>query len=255
MVAGAAMKFYHVVWNNPVEFSNVLIHLGDFHGMMEFFGNIGKLITASGFEEIVYQAGMCTSGGIKGVISGKHYNRSWYVHECFAEAIDRLFCAAHIPDVPDVVSDSVEKEVDKMDVNAVTEEKSFTDQINQYQDKKDRCLNGDFGKTPQFWMQYQNAVDRQHKLHLSVNINDFDLRLSCWKDSMPFCFSMNKQNYARYGSYYCKQLQNLEATHPGAKDELKDKGLSVCRNTYKIGQSIDGAGEQTFMRSSKTAGN
>ena len=39
--AGAAAKFYHIIvviiWNNPVEFNDVLIHLGDFPGMMEFF--------------------------------------------------------------------------------------------------------------------------------------------------------------------------------------------------------------------------
>ena len=63
---GAAMKFFHFVWNNPDEFNNVLIHLGDFHAMMEFFSTIGKFVAGSGFEEVVYQAGLCTSGGIKG---------------------------------------------------------------------------------------------------------------------------------------------------------------------------------------------
>eukprot|EP00795_Rhopilema_esculentum_P007271 gene7271-12958_t len=63
--AGAATKFNHVVWNNPEEFKRVVIHLGDFHGMMESFGVAGKIIQGSGFEEVVYQAGLCTSGGIK----------------------------------------------------------------------------------------------------------------------------------------------------------------------------------------------
>ena len=54
----------HVIWNNSAEFNNVLIHLGDFHTMMEFFCIIGKIITGSGFEGIVYQARICTSGGI-----------------------------------------------------------------------------------------------------------------------------------------------------------------------------------------------
>ena len=51
---GAAMKFFHVVWNNPDEFNNVLIHLEDFHAMMEFFSTIGKFVAGSGFEEVVY---------------------------------------------------------------------------------------------------------------------------------------------------------------------------------------------------------
>ncbi|XP_065053916.1 uncharacterized protein LOC135682802 [Rhopilema esculentum] len=252
--AGAAMKFYHVLWNNPDEFNDVFIHLGDFHASMEFFGTIGKFVTGSGFEEIVYQAGMCTSGGIKGAISGKHYNRSWLVNECVAEAIDRLFCAEYMPDIPDEVERSLNQKVEKLDVTSILDEETFTAFSSRYKYLKEKCIAGDFGKTPQFWMIYQAAVDRQHQLHLSANINDFCLRLKCWKESLPLCFAMNKQNYSRYGAYYCKSLEHIEHTHPGAKEELEEKGLSVCRNGYGIGQSIDGAGEQTFMRSSKTIG-
>eukprot|EP00794_Sanderia_malayensis_P013418 gene13418-14794_t len=43
--AGSAQKFFHVVWNNPDKFNNVIVHLGDFHAMMEFFGNIGKFVS------------------------------------------------------------------------------------------------------------------------------------------------------------------------------------------------------------------
>ena len=58
---------YKVIWNNKSKFKNVLIHLGDFHGFMQFFGNIGKFVTDSGFEDIIYQADLCTDGGLKGV--------------------------------------------------------------------------------------------------------------------------------------------------------------------------------------------
>ena len=68
------------------------------------------------------------------------------------------------------------------------------------------------------------------------------------------CFSTNKPNYGRYGAYYTRLLENLPFTHPGAVEELCEKGISVRRNDIGIGQSIDGAGEQTFMRSAKTAG-
>ena len=65
---------------------------------------------------------------------------------------------------------------------------------------------------------------------------------------------MNKYNYTRYGTYYSHQLDSLEDTHPGAKAESYEKGLSVCRNSFNVGQSIDGAGEETFMSSFKTTG-
>ena len=81
-----------MVWNNPVEFKRILIHLGDFHSMLELFSIIGKVVQGSGFEDIVYQADLCASGSINGIIAGKHYNRCWFVLESFTEALDRLFC-------------------------------------------------------------------------------------------------------------------------------------------------------------------
>ena len=46
----------------------------------------------------------------------------------------------------------------------------------------------------------------------------------------------------------------MPSTHPGAVEELLEKGVSVRRNGIGIGQSIDGDGEETFMRSAKTSG-
>ena len=65
---------------------------------------------------------------------------------------------------------------------------------------------------------------------------------------------MNKQSYSRYGTYHMLQMANLETTHPGAREEIEKQGISVCRNKWGVRQSIDGAGEQTFQKNSKTAG-
>ena len=72
MDAGTAIKVYHVVWNDSDYWNYIIIHLGDFYAMMTFFGIIGTLISGSGFEEIVYQSGLCTSGSINTLLSGKH---------------------------------------------------------------------------------------------------------------------------------------------------------------------------------------
>ena len=63
----------------------------------------------------------------RGIISGKYYNRSWYVHACFAEAVDGLFCETHIRNFPQVVMDSLRKDLDKQEVVALKEENPFTD--------------------------------------------------------------------------------------------------------------------------------
>ena len=37
VVVGAAEKYYRVIWNNPDEFMDVIIHLQVFHAFMQFF--------------------------------------------------------------------------------------------------------------------------------------------------------------------------------------------------------------------------
>ena len=176
------------------------------------------------------------------------------VYKSFAEAIDRLFCEAFLPEITEDLEHAVKRNVSEQIIDDVIETIPFTDYEQRYESLKYCCLRGEFGKTRQFWMTYQKAIDRQHKFHFSINTNDFDLRPKCWKDSLPLCFTTNKQNYARYGTYNITHLESIDLTHPGAKEELQEMGLSVSRNQFNICQSIDGAGEQTFMRSSKTTG-
>ena len=106
MDCGAAMKMFHVIWNNPERYSKVIVHLGDFHLMQAFFGVIGHYVSASGFEDIVYQLGLCQPGSMNALIKGKHYNQAWLIHEMFAEAIVRLFIGFHFPSLPEKLNRS-----------------------------------------------------------------------------------------------------------------------------------------------------
>lgn len=253
--AGAAIKAFHVVWNNPAEWSDIIIHLGDFHAMMAFFAVIGRFVEGSGFEDVLFQAGLCSSGSITGVMSGKHYNRCWLVHEAFSEALERLFLEQHLPTMPKKVEECAQSNpAQATSLTNILNDDTVKEYLDQCQTQKSKCLNGSFGKTPQFWAKYMELVDRQQKLHFSVNTNDYDLRMLTWKESLPLCFATNRVHYARYGTYYVSGLECIDSTHPGARQEIEHLGLSVRRNQLGIGQSIDMAGEQSYMRNAKTAG-
>ena len=71
---GAAIKAYHVIWNNPNLWLDIIIHLGDFHAINAYFGAIGTFVSGSGFEDTLFQAGLCSAGSLNGGLSGKHYN-------------------------------------------------------------------------------------------------------------------------------------------------------------------------------------
>jgi hypothetical protein len=99
----AARIAYDIVWSNPQKFKNVVIHLGAFHIMCPYMGAIGKMMAGSGFEEVVIEAGVCASGSINQVMSGKHFNRAVRVHQHVLDAVTRLllesFCSHYAVDI------------------------------------------------------------------------------------------------------------------------------------------------------------
>ena len=88
--------------------------------------------------------------------------------------------------------------------------------------------NGHHGMTPQFWLIHNlDIMSNQHLLHSAVQSNNSLLRLHGLKATLPFFFTLNKQNYARYGSIYVNTLENLKKTHHGCMELLSEKGISV----------------------------
>ena len=57
---GAAMNAYKLLWNYAEKYKNIIIHLGDFHFLKEGFAMLGKLVPGSGFEDIIFQSGICS---------------------------------------------------------------------------------------------------------------------------------------------------------------------------------------------------
>ena len=70
---GAAINAYKLLWKYSQQFSNVIIHQG-FHVMKENFKVMGLLVQCLGFEEILCQARLCTSGSLSGVMTSGHCN-------------------------------------------------------------------------------------------------------------------------------------------------------------------------------------
>ena len=102
---GVAIKAYHVIWNSQEKWKNVIIHLPNFHGFLEFFGIIGKYIKCSGFDDIVYQANFCSPGSLNAVLTGKHYNRCWWLQKSFSKALERLFIKIYLPEYESLITD------------------------------------------------------------------------------------------------------------------------------------------------------
>ena len=103
-------------------------------------------------------------------------------------------------------------------------------------------------------MKYILLVDTLHDFHFAIQTNNFEERLKCWRYMLPSFFFFDRTHYSRYGSYYLKSMEYTEDTHPGGKEELKRIGICVRKNKIGIGQAIDLAGEQGYMRDVKRSG-
>ena len=58
----AASKItYDIQWDSPKTFSEAIIHLGVFHTMCFYMGSLGKMMSGSGFEEILTESGICAN--------------------------------------------------------------------------------------------------------------------------------------------------------------------------------------------------
>ena len=194
---------------------------------------------------MVFQSKLCTPGSIKGVMKGKHYNRCWLIHEAFAECVEQLYMDS-MNNPPSLNINNPSEVLNNLNNGEVKKYLSLCNSVH---------VNLNLGLTGRYWMTYCWLVDLLHIFHYAINQNNYDLRLAVWEEMLPFYFVFNKVHYARYEPYYINQLQYLQNTHPGAKEEIQEYGLSVRRNSYGIGQAVNLAGEQTFMKSAKTSGN
>lgn len=52
---------------------------------------MAMLFESSGFEGVIFQSSICSSGRLNGVIKGSQYNCAWFVHSIFSEALGRLW--------------------------------------------------------------------------------------------------------------------------------------------------------------------
>ena len=68
-------------------------------------------------------------------------------------------------------------------------------------------------------------------------------------------FRIKQDKLSRYGSYYIQRLVSLDRTHPGCKELIEIKGVSVqAQDQCPLRTAFDQRGEQTLNREAKYVG-
>ena len=90
--------------------------------------------------------------------------------------------------------------------------------------------------------------------HSITQEDDIEKFTFVWYSFLSFYFVLDKQNYARYGSFYVTILLNIGVTYPELKALLAEKGISVQdQDRYSLRTLADQRGQRTINKDAKTA--
>ena len=159
------------------------------------------------------------SGSLKGVLSGKHYNRAMRVHKLLFEAMERLRLEAFAKSLTteekskldwlDVIlmeDSSLDKFLENCARNSVNEVKEMYDKFVNERSK----VNALFA----FWSKYIEMVQLLLLYIRATRTTDWSLHLSSLRSMIPWFFATDCVNYSRYASSYWIEMICLEQTNP-----------------------------------------
>ena len=133
---------------------------------------------------------------LNGVLAASHYNRAWFVHRTFAEALERLFLTRFLVTIKPTIPDDLKNLSYAVDSfpNLTAVGGAFQE---RYEKFRESARKGSIGKTAQFWILYMDLMRYQMMAHTAIQENDLQTLFECWKVFLPMYFIMNKIHYAR----------------------------------------------------------
>ena len=206
----AANIAHDLIWGDKELYEKVIVNLGPFHTMCSYMGVIVKMMSGSGFEDIVVDAGMRASGSFEQVMSGKHYNRSVRVHQRMLDALERMLLMSFNNSVEsgqehDNLSAAVNFALQPTAENRQNAEDSETCKtyLMEYDKFKAAVRYEKFGKTAQFWLQYCDSIWVLLTYQRAVKENNMDLFSNSMRKICGLLFSADHLNY---GIFQCTTL-------------------------------------------------
>ena len=208
-----AKKTYPLVWQQP-DFKNVIVRMGVFHTICAIFGALGKKMKGSGLSEIVIEAGVCASGSLDKVMSGKHFNRALRIHKVMLEALERLLLEKFEQSLPqtEILSQEASElllNLSKKPAHDTLQNLKENDACCSYFARYKQFKDGELGKTAQLWLSYMDLVWLILTLIKATKMNDLQLHLASLYSLCPILFAYGHINYARYLQVYMITIMNL----------------------------------------------
>jgi len=213
-------KAMEIIWKGKDIFSDIVPRMGAFHTVCTLLAIIRKLFQDAGLKDLCIESGVIAEGSIEGVLEGNKYNRAVQFHKLLCEALLRLAwngfgewiasndkgnTFASAMKLIEVFSDDISQKT----FGEVLSYPSFEALAILFQKYLD-SLRTNGGDLAAYWMMYIDVVQIMLNLLRASREGDWSLHLSAIYDLIPWCFSYDQQNYARYLSCYNSEMTHLE---------------------------------------------
>uniref|UniRef100_A0A6P7FYQ7 Uncharacterized protein LOC114335591 n=1 Tax=Diabrotica virgifera virgifera TaxID=50390 RepID=A0A6P7FYQ7_DIAVI len=231
-----ARTSYCIQTQESPKFDNIFIHLGAFHIEMAFFKAIGTFIEECGLTNIMTESDLIAEGSVLGFITGKNYNRCKRLHSIMALSLQQFHFDSFLENTNVTIEESVIEYLTAFSQhkdNFPQVQHLETQNLLQLYDKYTaETLEGKHGKTAQFYAMYIDFINLYHIFIRSIRVGDLDLYFYTLGIIVCLFFYFNQQNYSRWLVFYLNQLQHINETHPGLREEIA-KGSFGIRRTNK----------------------
>ena len=118
--------------------------------------------------------------------------------------------------------------------------------VNGYKEFCRQTLEGDFGKTAQFYYQYCEFINLFLRFSRSIRTSNFELYLDSIFNICDLFFALNQPNYARWSLLYLSNLVTLQMENSPLVSEFRRGAFGIRRTKANFARSpVDLTLEQT----------
>ncbi|CAH1107673.1 unnamed protein product [Psylliodes chrysocephalus] len=125
------------------------------------------------------ESNLLANGSVNGFLDGKHFNRCKRLHPMVALGLEILFFKSFLQNNNKTLTDDVIEEVKRLQNSEISsfhiENEELKELINSYGIYKQQSLNGEHGKTAQFYLIYINLINYYLNLSRSIRTGNFEL--------------------------------------------------------------------------------
>ncbi|XP_028391978.1 uncharacterized protein LOC114516648 isoform X2 [Dendronephthya gigantea] len=253
-------KIQQIRWKDATFMKRFVVRLGEFHATMSFLSAIGNMFRDAGLQDILIESDVVGQGQIKGVLTGKHYNRSMHCHKVMSEALHRLRFQAFLDslssedynNVYSVASDLLNIFPDEKFQDSLTAE-PFSHIVDKYEDFVVQESEGN--PTFALWSTYLEMTGILLQFVRATREGNWELHLSTMRSMLTWYFGCDRVNYCRYGTAYWLEMTRLPDTHPAILGDLRQQWTVQRQQNHGFSSiACDMTIEQTLNRDSKTTG-